>query len=57
MSKPRFTAKQALPTGQEKTRAQKHLIADDIEKVLEDKFNIQDVMVHIEPMKNDVDKA
>lgn len=27
-----------------------HLIADDIEKVLADKFDIQDVMVHIEPM-------
>ncbi|MFT6896299.1 MAG: cation diffusion facilitator family transporter [Paraglaciecola sp.] len=26
-----------------------HLIADEIEKVLADKFNIQDVVVHIEP--------
>jgi cation diffusion facilitator family transporter len=33
-----------------------HLIADDIEKVLADKFDIQDVVVHIEPTKNDVDK-
>jgi cation diffusion facilitator family transporter len=30
-----------------------HLIADNIEKVLADKFDIQDVVVHIEPMKSD----
>ena len=30
-----------------------HLIADHIEKMLADKFDIQDVVVHIEPMKSD----
>lgn len=30
-----------------------HLIADEIEKVLADKFNIQDVLVHIEPKTSD----
>lgn len=30
-----------------------HLIADEVEKVLADKFDIQDVLVHIEPRKRE----